>query len=340
MVETATLREELAAAMARLPPWPPADDAGTPSGGAEGGVELELRRRLDTLAAVHEALARLRRVRTVEGLIARAPQEVCGACGFDRCVVYQVRGPELIAESFHVDGDPATAERLLAFSRRFPLQLRDQVLEREMVRRRIPMTVQDVMDNPRTFKPLAEVYDTHSYVAAPILPEGRVIGFVHADHRHKPRRVDEVDRDALWAFAEGLGLAIERNRLAERLQAQGEELQRLLRRAQAVVSDYREAGVELVSHGDEPSAAMRTAEALLGGPTPELEEGPVASLSPREREVLALLAGGASNAQIAERLFIADETAKSHVKHVLRKLGAANRVEAAAFWLRAQQDGL
>jgi DNA-binding CsgD family transcriptional regulator len=62
-----------------------------------------------------------------------------------------------------------------------------------------------------------------------------------------------------------------------------------------------------------------------------------AALSRREREVLALLGTGASNAQIAAQLVISDETAKTHVKRILRKLGAANRVEAAALWLRAQQ---
>ena len=45
--------------------------------------------------------------------------------------------------------------------------------------------------------------------------------------------------------------------------------------------------------------------------------------------MLALLAEGASNGQIAAQLVIADETAKTHVKRILRKLGATNRVEAA-----------
>jgi len=59
-------------------------------------------------------------------------------------------------------------------------------------------------------------------------------------------------------------------------------------------------------------------------------------LSPREREVLALIAEGATNGQIAARLVITQDTAKSHVKRILRKLGAGNRVEAAAIYLRAR----
>ena len=59
-------------------------------------------------------------------------------------------------------------------------------------------------------------------------------------------------------------------------------------------------------------------------------------LSPREREVLALLAKRYTDKEIAEALFISRRTAETHVKHVLAKLGAANRREAAA--LAARHD--
>ncbi len=52
-------------------------------------------------------------------------------------------------------------------------------------------------------------------------------------------------------------------------------------------------------------------------------------LSPREREVLTLLAAGASNQEIATHLVIAPNTAKRHVKHILAKLAVTNRVQAA-----------
>ena len=56
------------------------------------------------------------------------------------------------------------------------------------------------------------------------------------------------------------------------------------------------------------------------------------NLTPREVEVASLLAQGLSNAEIATRLFIAHSTAKVHVRHVLKKLGASSRVEAALRW--------
>jgi LuxR family maltose regulon positive regulatory protein len=60
-------------------------------------------------------------------------------------------------------------------------------------------------------------------------------------------------------------------------------------------------------------------------------------LTDRELEVLRLLAAGKSNQRIAHDLFVAPDTVKKHVTHVLGKLGAANRTEAVA---RARELGL
>lgn len=57
-------------------------------------------------------------------------------------------------------------------------------------------------------------------------------------------------------------------------------------------------------------------------------------LTEREAEVLQLVARGLTNAQIAERLFIGEETTKTHMRKLLRKLGAANRSEAGAMYHR------
>ena len=57
-------------------------------------------------------------------------------------------------------------------------------------------------------------------------------------------------------------------------------------------------------------------------------------LSQRELEVLAVLAEGATNAEIGERLFIADTTVQCHVKSILRKLSVRNRTEAAGRYFR------
>jgi DNA-binding NarL/FixJ family response regulator len=61
------------------------------------------------------------------------------------------------------------------------------------------------------------------------------------------------------------------------------------------------------------------------------------SISPREREVLELLAEGLSNRQISDRLVVSLETIKTHVRNILAKLGAESRAQAVATGLR---DGL
>ena len=58
---------------------------------------------------------------------------------------------------------------------------------------------------------------------------------------------------------------------------------------------------------------------------------PIHSLSPREREILALIARGASNKEIARALDIAETTVKIHVQHILRKLNLSSRVQAAVY---------
>ena len=61
-------------------------------------------------------------------------------------------------------------------------------------------------------------------------------------------------------------------------------------------------------------------------------------LTGREREVIQLVSTGATNQEIAGALVISESTVKSHVKHILRKLGAANRAEAVSRHLSMIED--
>jgi DNA-binding NarL/FixJ family response regulator len=58
------------------------------------------------------------------------------------------------------------------------------------------------------------------------------------------------------------------------------------------------------------------------------------ALTTREIEVLSLIAGGNRNRDIAEKLFIAEETVKVHIKHIMDKLGASDRTQAVAIGVR------
>ena len=99
-------------------------------------------------------------------------------------------------------------------------------------------------------------------------------------------------------------------------------------------------GIYLVAAGEAllaPSVARRVIEEFVGqprsaGPPPELED-----LTTREREVLALLAHGRTNDEIAGELVISRGTAKTHVARVLAKLGLRDRIQAVIF---AYESGL
>jgi len=87
-----------------------------------------------------------------------------------------------------------------------------------------------------------------------------------------------------------------------------------------------------------PRTALPLADAPNPGrwaEAPAGEDGEEPALTPREREVLALLAAGASNKEIARALAVSVHTAKFHVASLTEKLGASGRAEAVAIGIRA-----
>ena len=84
------------------------------------------------------------------------------------------------------------------------------------------------------------------------------------------------------------------------------------------------AGIRLAAPGEEPAVAL-----VSRGP-PAVAEPEHIELTPRERDVLLLMAEGASNKTIARRLGISVHTAKFHVGSLLEKLDATGRTDAVA----------
>ena len=81
-----------------------------------------------------------------------------------------------------------------------------------------------------------------------------------------------------------------------------------------------------------PSVTRTVIDRMARQPTPELGVGRrLDELTPREREVLELIARGLSNGEIAEALTVEETTVKTHVKRILRKLGLRVRVQAVIF---------
>ena len=91
------------------------------------------------------------------------------------------------------------------------------------------------------------------------------------------------------------------------------------------------AAVRVVAAGDAllaPSVTRRLIASFASRPDAPTPPPEVGELTDREREVLVLMARGLSNGEIARELFVAETTVKTHVGHVLRKLGLRDRAQA------------
>jgi DNA-binding NarL/FixJ family response regulator len=101
------------------------------------------------------------------------------------------------------------------------------------------------------------------------------------------------------------------------------------------------AAIHTIAAGDSllsPSVTSRVIERMAGQPASDAARDPrVAELTPRETEVLELVARGLSNGEIGARLVIEESTVKTHLKRVLAKLGVRDRVQAVIF---AYESGL
>lgn len=121
----------------------------------------------------------------------------------------------------------------------------------------------------------------------------------------------------------------------------GDDLARVLRQGahgilprdaapEQIVAAVKAAALGLVVLPEGSAALLPLPAAPIG----VASERGVEALTPREREVLALLAEGAGNKQIARRLGISEHTVKFHVGSILGKLGAGSRTEAVTMGLR------
>lgn len=261
------------------------------------------------LEACGDGLARLRNMPNSSDMLASACKEAVTRCDFGRVVLSRVEGGEWLPTSGHfVESDASWFSEWVGQG----IQLRGDTPEARLLTERRPAAVYDTGSTPVHREIIVESGQSTSYVIAPLMTSGKVVGLLHADHFPEGRQVDEVDRDVLWAYAEGLNRIHERMVLMERVDGQRNQVETLLR--------------TVVDSMDSSSGSD-----LLGART-RLTAGPdvLADLTTREVEVLQLIVEGASNRGIGSRLVITEDTVKSHVKQILRKLGVANRAQAIA----------
>lgn len=282
----------------------------------------------DALSGVAPALRSLRQATSLSGLFRHATRALRDEMGFGRAALFSLRDHALVAESVHARGAPDEGRRLLECLAGAPAPLGPSMHESEVLRQRMTLLVKDAVGDTHALAPLP---GTRSYVAAPVICEAQAVALAHADHGPHGPAVTELERRALWAFAEGLGYAMERCVLEERFRRHSDRVLGLVRSTEASVE-------ELIS----PAGALPLAVQLIPrdrvASMPERDR--LEMLTRREREVLAMLAEGETNARIAKRLVVSEDTVKTHVKHILRKLAVRNRSQAVSRYFHLRGSSL
>ncbi len=296
-------------------------------------AEQIMRLRLQGLARVHQGLASLQQHTVLDALLPAAVKVLAECCDFDRAVISKLRDSGWRAEAVwqhpDVDHDVATATAKHLTSDWIPLSR--GVLEADLIRRRAAEVIQ--ADDPRADKALMAATRSRAYVASPIMPSSRVIGFLQADCLVSGRPLTDHDRDMLWAFAQGFGALVERTVLLGRLRQQLDRARGAFAQAEAQIEQLAHDQVRLVRSEDPVAVVAGRAEAVFGVVRPERSSRRKTVLTARETELMELVAGGLRNGEIADRLLVSRETVKSNLRSVMRKLGASSRAEAVATFL-------
>lgn len=277
-------------------------------------------------AEMGAALDGLRASATARSVVDAAAAAARHACGFTRVLISAVWGSRWVPLVVHTrqDIDPAP-ETLQAFlDRRSEIPLANLLAETEMVRRRAAVHVQDQTLERRTFKPIVEAAGSSGYVGAPIIVGTEAIGIIHGDRVGQRHPATEDDRRAIGDFATSVSLVFERKWSAEVLAS----------RVSTLEADLSDARAKLRAALIPEQTLLRPTTVREPGEPPTGSSGSDRLLTRREREVIDLVARGATNGMIADRLSLSEETVKSHMRTILRKLRVGNRNAAVARFRR------
>lgn len=260
------------------------------------------------LGRLAAAMASVAHADSVEALFALVPEAAC-RLGFDRALVSTVDGIWRL-HTMHVVRDPGWAEEIVAVGREEPPVLDRSIVENDTVVDARATLVHDVQANPRVNRPLADITRSSSYGIAPLLVNGDVVGLLHGDYYHQRRLLTVDDANLLSTFAAGVSQNLARLSVLDGL------------------AELRKQFDSVSSWGTAPRVAPVAPRVVHDDPI----------LTRREVQIMRMVAAGDSNGRISRRLVISEATVKTHMTHILRKLGAANRAEAVSMWLRSHSQ--
>jgi len=281
-------------------------------------VELQYVRRSDALERVRDAVRRLGEVGSPQGILDRAPEELGTSSQFDRVLISEVVDRTLQPRAIWCREDREPGESALTELRRAPIALEYPLIEDEVARRQHVELVSVHASGARPAARLREVLGWDTYLVAALTVQGHTVGLLHADAAATGRPLDALDAEVAGQFAEALVGVFERAVLRDTLRLHRHELQSAVRWMSGRLG-------RLAAEADFGSAASTSGH----------DPGVVAALTPRERDVLRLLARGKTNLAIADELVVREGTVKYHVKNILRKLGATSRADAVSRYVRA-----
>jgi DNA-binding CsgD family transcriptional regulator len=280
-------------------------------------VEAHYVRRSDALERVADAVRRLGEIGSPQAILDRAAEELGSSSEFERVLIGEVRPDGLHPRALWCAGDPGGAAAALEELRRAPIALEYPSIEDEVARRQRTEIVQAQAARSRAARRLREVLSWDSYVVSALVVQGNTVGLLHADAHGTDRELDGLDADVVSRYAEGVAGVFERAVLREMLRLHHQELRSAV--------EWMSARLGQLSGG-----AGDWSEAADGAGSAGTE-----ALTPRELEVLRLLARGQTNLEIARALVVREGTVKYHVKNILRKLGATSRADAVSRFARA-----
>jgi DNA-binding CsgD family transcriptional regulator len=296
------------------------DGTASPSGTSQLTVFLQAQvearvmrdgNRGDVVRSLTNGIRRMKKAGSLQGLGRQACTELC-ALGFDKALLSFVEDDGFVVEETdRRNGGPTVIRRRGCVAERDCIRLRDTVRTNES-------------DVPAT-SAYRELLGSAQYLVAPVIAESRVVALLHVCRRGDGS-VSARDIDVLDTFASAYSLLHERMLNTERVQQQRTSIARAAARLTEEADRIAAAAISLDVENDNRTEP----------PTIAPDSALAATLSDRERQVFERLVLGASNAAIADELVITVETVKTHVKRILRKIGAINRSEAIALYMEAR----
>jgi DNA-binding CsgD family transcriptional regulator len=273
--------------------------------------EMRAGNHVGVMRSLTDGIRRMKKAGSLQGLARQACTELCDALGFDYALLsFLLDDGFVVEESGHGVGGPTMIAR------------RGCAAERDCIRMRNTIRTNEV-DVPAT-PGYRELLGSAHYLVAPVIAGSQVIALLHVSRGSEG--VSVCDVDVLDTFAAAYSVLHERMVNTERVQHQRTSIARAAARLTDEADRIAAAAISLDVENDD----------RVEPPTIAPDSALAATLSERERQVFERLVLGAANAEIADELVITVETVKTHVKRILRKIGAINRSEAIALYMEAR----